>query len=615
MASIGVYAWNNRGVAGATSFAALMAATALWAVTYAFQLAGTNAATVGFWANANHVGVAVVPVAWFCFSLQFSARDRWLNRWTVGALSVVPAVYLLFVWTNQYHHLVRGPIDLKPVADGALFVSQHEFGIVFWAHAAYSYALMAVGVLLLTHLLFWSPAVYRRQVGLVIVGAAIAAVTNVLYHAGHGPLPSVDLTPFSFTVSGLIFFLAIYHYRLFDLTPVARALIVDTIQEGMVVLDTDGRVVDVNEAATRLLEVETPDVIGRSFESLLADDVEFVDPDVYRSADRTDGGVAAGPNSAGSRGVRPESLASESIDTRFLDPSRPVDEGVPVEAELIADCGSTRRHLRLSATPVLGVGGDRLGRSIVIRDVTETRRLQAEIDDTLDRLRRSNAELESFAGVVSHDLREPLRTTERYLSLLDRNAEGELDPDDAELLTVARENAQRAQEMITDLLTYSKIEHGTGEFERVDCNRLVADVLDGLRFEIEDRNATIEVDDLPTVFGIDHLLRRLFQNLLANALENAGETAPDVTVSGERNGEQWVFTVSDSGIGIEPEYADRVFDLFERGDRTGTSGGTGMGLSICEKIVTVHGGTIELDSTPGVETSVTVSIPVDPPGG
>ncbi len=193
MASIGVYAWQNREVTGASSFAALMVGTALWAITYAFQLAGANEAMIGFWADANHVGVTIVPVAWFCFTLQFAARDRWLNRRTILGLSVVPAVYLLLVSTNRYHHLVREPIETKHVADGTLVVSQHEFGIAFWAHAAYSYTLMAVGVLVLTHLLFWSPRVYRRQVGLLIVGAAIAGATNVLYHAGFS---YVDLTAF-----------------------------------------------------------------------------------------------------------------------------------------------------------------------------------------------------------------------------------------------------------------------------------------------------------------------------------------------------------------------------------------------------------------------------------
>ncbi|MEY7847636.1 histidine kinase N-terminal 7TM domain-containing protein [Natrarchaeobius sp. A-rgal3] len=623
MASIGAYAWQNREVTGASSFAILMAGTALWAITYAFQLAGANEATIGFWADANHVGVAIVSLAWLCFTLQFAARDRWLNRRTILGLSIVPAGYLLLVSTNRYHYLVREPIETKYVADGTLVVSQHEFGIAFWAHAAYSYALMTVGVLVLTHLLFWSPRVYRRQVALLIVGAAVAGVTNVLFHVGFRPLPYVDPTPFSFTISGFLFFLAIYHYRLFDLSPVARALIVDTLQDGMIVLDTDDRVVDLNESAGRLLEVGPDDVIGDPFESLFPDDGTFVDPTRYEPAQRTDGGVTIDPDSTtepisetGSGRAGPSRFEFVSADgSADVDPSLSSvtpDEKIPVEAEFVADRGATRRHLRLSSTPILGVGDDLLGRSIVVRDVTETRRLQAEIDETLDRLRRSNAELESFAGVVSHDLREPLRAIEQSLSIVEPSVD-ELDPEHAEYVHVARENAKRAQRMIADLLAYSKIQRETNEFGAVDCDRLIAEVLDGLRFEIDDRNATVDVEDLPTIRGVDHLLRRLFQNLLVNALEYSGGEPPEITMSGERDGATWLFTVQDSGVGIGPEYVDRVFDLFERGDRTGDGGGTGMGLAICKKIVTVHGGTIDVDSTPGVGTSITIEIPVDPP--
>ncbi|MCW8172554.1 hypothetical protein D8S78_09945 [Natrialba swarupiae] len=144
--------------------------------------------------------------------------------------------------------------------------------------------------------------------------------------------------------------------------------------------------------------------------------------------------------------------------SRALQPTR-----APNEAEFVVGRGATRRHLRLTSTPVRGVGDDLLGRSIVVRDVTETRRLQAEVEETLERLRRSNAELESFAGVVSHDLREPLRTIEQSLSIVEPNAD-ELDPEHAEFVRVARENAQRAQRMIADLLAYSKIERETNEF-------------------------------------------------------------------------------------------------------------------------------------------------------
>ena len=636
MASIGAYAWRHREVTGATSFAVLMATATLWAVAYALQLAGANAATIGFWADLNHVGVAGVPVAWLCFTLQFTGRDAWLTRRTLLALSVVPAIYLLLLATNDAHHLVRGPIELETV--GTMVVSEHAFGPAFWLHAAYGYALMAAGTVLLAHLLFWSPAVYRRQVGLLIVGVAVAAGANASYHLGVSPVGHLDPTPFSFAVSGALFFLAIYHYRLFDLRPVARALVVDTLREGVVVLDTADRVVDANDAARRLLGVD--EAIGRPVDSLFPSDVDGSSvptdgrsTDGGRDAFATDGSTGGGatsradgiaetvapidgdgsavdsidgggsavlPVDGGGSAVLPVDGADDPVD-REDGPTDGTDGSVG-DGEIVLETDAGRRILHLSVTPVVDVRGDRLGRSIVVRDVTETRRLRAELEDTLERLRRSNEELESFAAVVSHDLREPLRTTERQLALF------EADGDEA-LVAAARENAERAQEMIADLLAYSRIGRDGEEFGPVDCDRLLTDVLAALRFEIEDRDATVEVGELPTVAGVDHQLRRLFQNLLSNALEYAGEEPPEIEVTATAAEDGWAFSVRDAGVGIEPAYVDRAFELFDRAGRTDPDGGTGMGLSICRRIVSAHGGEIDIDSTPGEGTTVRFTLP------
>lgn len=660
MATIGGYAWRNRDVTGATWFAALMAGATVWAVCYAFQLAGANEATIRFWADLNHVGVAVVPIAWFGFALQLSVRDHWLTRRTLAGLSVLPVVYLGLVATNGVHHLVREPIDPEPVADGALIVSQHAFGPAFWIHSLYGYGLMLAGVVMLGHLLVWAPNVYRRQVSLLVFGALAAAATNAVYHAGLSPLPYLDLTAFSFTISGVVFFVAIYHYRLFDLTPVARSFVVDTLHDGIVVLDRNDRVVDINGTAEELLAVPDDGAIGRQFDSLLPSTAEptgeslatepnerskttdlpgeanaFTESTDTMTAASETTGRGSGTNTTGvgtstasspiptddtatfasyASTTTPHTATARDDGGDHRGTQRGTNEGNDggFVTELVVGSGSGRRFLQLSSDPVVDLGGEPLGRSVVVRDVTETRELQAAVDETLDRLHRSNEELESFATVVSHDLRQPLRSAEQHLSMFEDAHGDQLEGDGAELVRIARENARRGQEMTADLLEYSKIGHDVDEFDDVDCEAVVTAVLDGLRVDLDERNATVEVGALPTVRGVRHLLYRLFQNLLSNALEYAGEDPPRVTVTARRRSDCWQFAVRDEGVGIEPERVDRVFDLFARGDRTESSGGTGVGLAICEKIVAVHGGTITIDSTPGEGTAVEFTIPDDP---
>ena len=578
LGALTTYAWQNRDAPGASAFAVLMAAASLWAFAYGIQLAGANEPTKRFWANVVHIGVTVVPVAWFCFTVQFTGRDHWLTRRTIAGIALIPTTYVILVWTNEYHYLVREPLGVEsvPIAGGSMFIYRQTFGPIFYAHAGYGYALMTAGVVLLVQLLFWSPRLYRRQVGLLLFGGLAATTTNTIHHAGFSPVANFDLTPFSFPLIGIAYFIAIYQYRLLDLTPVAREFVVDNLGEGVIVLDRDDRVVDVNPSAERLLDRSADEAVGRDLGVLL-------------------------PAST--------SLVSST------------PEYEPVEEELVVQDGGTRRYLHCSSSPVYDVRDELIGRSIVVRDVTENRELEAEVEATLERLQQSNADLEAFTGAISHDLREPLRTTENYLSLLEKQmrdtgresgnwavgGSGQmLDDDRLELLTVARENAERMQQMVTDLLQYSQIGATEAAVESVDCNQVVADVTEALQFEIEDRAATITVGDLPTVTGVEHLLSRLFQNLLMNALKYSDEP-PEIHIEGAQQDGGWEFTVRDNGIGIEPEQCERVFELFTRTNPETTSG-TGMGLAISKKIVEAHGGAIVAESTPGEGTTIVFTI-------
>lgn len=586
MLAIAGYSYRHREETGARAFAVLMGATALWATTYGFQHAGATEATKRFWANLVHVGVAIVPVAWVWFTLRLTARERWLRLRVLVGLSIVPAIYIALVWTNEYHLLVREPMGLEQADYGSFLVWRQEFGPAFWAHAAYGYSLVVAGTLLLAHLFIWSPAVHRRQATLLVVGAVMPAVINVVHHAGFNPVGNFDLTPFSFTISGIIFLFAIFHYRLFDLAPVARAMVLDTLEEGILVVDQTDRVVDLNGAATDLLRTDRDAAIGTQFDRLLPADA------VPTTSPRNQGDDESVPKTVQGR---PSAVADQLLAPDDAEPT----------CELLVETGGDRQFLHFAARPVRDVRGDRIGRTVVVRDVTQTRELQAEVDATLERLRQSNAELEAFASVISHDLQGPLRTTERYLSLL----EDEIETDESELLAVAQENAQRAQEMVADLLEYSKIDQSGVQFESVDCNEVLEAVLEGLRFEIEDRNATVTVEDLPTIDGVEHLLTRLFQNLLQNALTYAGDDPPHIHIAAEEDHGDWAITVRDEGIGMDENTAERVTELFVRGNRTDDHDGTGMGLAICKKITTVHGGDLSIDSAPGEGTTVTVTLP------
>ncbi|MBB5801731.1 signal transduction histidine kinase [Saccharothrix ecbatanensis] len=223
----------------------------------------------------------------------------------------------------------------------------------------------------------------------------------------------------------------------------------------------------------------------------------------------------------------------------------------------------------------------------------------------LEELRRSNSELEQFAYVASHDLQEPLRKVASFCQLLERRYSGELDERGEQYLRFAVDGAKRMQVLINDLLAFSRVGRMSREQTLVDCDELVAQVLDNYSEVIERTRATVEVADLPTVRGEASLLGGVFGNLISNALKFHGSEPPQVRVDVERTGDFWTFVVSDKGIGIDAEYAERIFVIFQRLHHKDDYPGTGIGLAMCRKIIEYHGGTIWLDTETGQDTGTT----------
>lgn len=257
---------QRRHALGGRALMALMFAMAWWDITYALFWAGLPGPTPWFWLDMTYVGVLASPVAMFVFTLQFVSWGRWLRPPLLMGLVGISGLMLIALFTDPWHHLFTGP-DRSPDAGMIL-----DGGPLFWANAIYSYLLVLLSMLLIALRVRRSSGLFRRQLVLILAAIGLPLLNSVIFILGYSPLPNADNTPFVFSVTALILAYAILRFQLLDVTPIARHMLVEIMSDGLLVLDSRNRVVDMNPVAQRELEIASLGrVIGRPVTEALAD--------------------------------------------------------------------------------------------------------------------------------------------------------------------------------------------------------------------------------------------------------------------------------------------------------------------------------------------------------
>jgi PAS domain S-box-containing protein len=265
----------------------------------------------------------------------------------------------------------------------------------------------------------------------------------------------------------------------------------------------------------------------------------------------------------------------------------------------------------------LFVEGERYGRLWLHFDITKRKKMEEELIRSQDNLRElvdklevSNRELEQFAYVASHDLQEPLRMVASFTQLLEKRYKGKLDEDADEYIGFIVEGAHRMKDLIDDLLVFSRFNTQANEFELFDMDTALNSVLSYLKPYMNENHAQITHDPLPSIMGDSSQIQQVLQNLLTNAIKFHGDEPPKIHISAEESGDEWTFGVSDNGIGIDSEHQEQIFEVFKRLHTREEYEGTGIGLSICKKIVERHGGRIWVESKPGKGSTFYFTIPL-----
>jgi PAS domain S-box-containing protein len=343
-------------------------------------------------------------------------------------------------------------------------------------------------------------------------------------------------------------------------------VVVDAMPDAVLVIDRERRIRMTNRAAERLFRCRREDLIDKQIEAMI--------PSRFRDQHRALAGAFIAARSARAHGAG---------------------------RELVALCADgTELAVEIGLTPLETPGGRFTLASLI--DITERKR-------AMDELRRSNAELERFAYLASHDLQEPLRMVASYVELLGQRYRGRLDESADRYIFHAVDGARRMQRLINDVLAYARIGSLGAPLVPVAVGSIVEGVLATLEPEQSRAAGAVEVGALPTVIADEGQLVQLLQNLIVNALKFRGECNPRVRIDAVRDGGCWRFSVADNGIGIDPKDAERVFEMFQRLHERSKYEGSGIGLAIARRIVERHGGQIWVEPTPGGGATFQFTLP------
>jgi signal transduction histidine kinase len=564
-AELALYTWHRRQMAAAIPFILLMSAVCFWAACHTLSVAHTTLAPTLFWAQLQYGGIVLVAPLWLLFALSYHGPAMSLNPTQRFMLFLPALLSYAAVLTNEAHHLWWPTVALdlsRPF--GSLQITR---GLLFWLHLGYSYSCIGLGLAVIVHRMCTTAPFQRRQARLVALGALFPIVGNVAHLLGLRTTIIDDPTPLLFVGTGLMIAYAAMCYQFPDRTPVAIDALFAQLPEGMVVLDRDGVVTTLTARVPRLLNLlqTSRTWIGHFFQD----------------------SIAGSPFEFGL--------------TRLL--AAPDDR---VTHRIVSQTEQDARAVAIHHLP-LYAEATHAGTLLIVRDWSEERKQHNKHNQDI------HQGTLSFLAATTHELRTPLTALLGFTDLLDRGVYGAL-PDRAhESLHAMRRNGQTMLHLINEILDIAKLRAGqfTIVCSPVDITAIIRDVVGTLEPLIREHGLTIALDlapDIPYVHGDHERLAQVLRNLLANAIKFTDQGS--ITVRTVYTGQRVRLGVIDTGVGIAPEEQQAIFEEFKQLNPNGQSVGTGLGLPISLRLIELMGGTLTVESTPGVGSIFTADLPI-----
>lgn len=532
----------------------LQIAVAIWAFTYAFEFAANDINVKIFWSKLSYFGIVYCPVAFLFFSLAFSSRYRYLKKKIIIAVFGFASLFILFPFTNDWHHLHWKSYSINPVTHATDYV----YGPLFWIMTFFAYVALALGILNIYLMYFRMSDFYRRQTSLLLFASLLPPAGNLIYIFHINPVPGFDWTPFTFIFTGLLVAINLSQFNMFELVPVARDILIDKIQDAILVVDNSLIVADLNPAMQKIIGSDKKELIGSSALELFP----------HRKT------------------IIQEILKSNNFQTRI---SR------EIEGEL--------HFFDMQVTSLFDHNQNQTGRLCVLKDITphikaEEKNMQANrrLMDEIREKEKLIVDLDSFSHTVAHDLKNMLGAIVSASNLIKQGMEDMSSQEVLEINELIRQAATKTMHITRELLTLASVRQQEVNPVRVNMHRIVLDALNRLNDMTLEYNAKIIIPDhFNDALGYDGWLEEVWINYISNAIKYGG-TPPVIHLGNEMLSDgRMKYWIKDNGKGLSGEDMALLFNKFTRLDTLRVEG-NGLGLSIVKRIVEKLNGEVGIES-------------------
>jgi PAS domain S-box-containing protein len=560
-------------------------AAAFWLLTSALDLTSSSLPVKLFLFQMRFFGIVLIPPCWLTLAMMISGYERWTNRRNISALSVTPIITVVLVFTNGYHSLMFSKVELNPVNPTLPLSLTYSLAFEVMV-VGYSYAVLSVGTIILVRRLFLSRRSFRVQAYPLLIASSIPWLADMLYLYDQNLFGYVEPTSLTLTLAGMIVLWRMVDWPGLYIAPVAHEVLIDSMSDLVIVLDYEGRVVDMNPMALGL--------IGRSYSDVVGQPIMSTWPEWPRIA---------------------KVLDNKTLGTK----------------EVSSGTDDKMRYYEVESTRLPGFTSDEINLLIILRDVTKRKILEEKLRLYSEQLKQYSEHLEDLveertkalreaermaaigeaAAMVGHDLRNPLQAMTNTLYLVKRLAASEKVEDRKEaagLLGKLNDSIQYMDKIVSDLQDYTR--PVGADLVETSLADLVRTTVSNVKIP-ENVEVAMNVEDgLPNVKLDPALFRRVLTNLILNAIQ-AMPKGGKTTITSSRGDESFTVAVQDTGVGIAPENLEKVFKPFF----TTKAQGQGLGLAVCKRLIEAQSGTITVTSQVQKGSTFTLTMPTKRTGG